>query len=265
MLLGLYLKDPSAQFILIDLKGGLEASLFEELQRVIIAHELPPSVLELSKLEKIIRQRMAHYKSEHCKDIGEFRKKVLCDDLVQKDFDRKLMLSRYYIVIDEAAEMFLAGQGRNSESVEIARKVVSLIARQGRSVGVHLVIATQRPDSKALDPQVKANLTGVLCFPIANDASSITVLGNGRATDLPDIKGRAIWKNGMELVEVQTPYLSPEDFKKLVKDERKYDQPPRPQDPPRSLEVEASSHKGPLDPSWAENNDREPLCETETP
>lgn len=265
LLLRLFLKDKYAEFILIDLKGGLEASLFEELPRIKIAHELPPSVLELAALEKIIKHRMAHYKSEQCKDLDEFRTKYRNKELKNPSFEKKQILSRYYIVIDEAAEMFLVGQGRDSESVEVARKVVSLIARQGRSVGVHLVIATQRPDSKALDPQVKANLTGVLCFPIANDASSITVLGNGRATDLPDIKGRAIWKNGMELVEVQTPYLSPEEFKRLVKDQKTNDQPKRSQDSVRSVELETSLDSRPLDPAWTEKDDEQPLLETQTP
>ena len=98
-----------------------------------------------------------------------------------------------------------------SGDIQIARRVLSQIARQGRSVGVHLVIATQRPDAKSLDPQVKANLTGVVCFQMLNDASSITVLGVGRATELPAIPGRAIWKCGAEMVEVQTPYLETEE------------------------------------------------------
>ena len=55
--------------------------------------------------------------------------------------------------------------------------------------------------------QLKANLSGVLCFPMSNNASSMTVLDSGRATHLPFIPGRAIWKCGSVLVEVQTPFL----------------------------------------------------------
>ena len=117
--------------------------------------------------------------------------------------------------------MFLAGGHAASGDIQTARRVLSQIARQGRSVGVHLIVATQRPDAKSLDPQVKANLTGVLCFQMLNDASSITVLGVGRATELPAIPGRAIWKCGAEMVEVQTPFLGTDEVDQLLESARK--------------------------------------------
>lgn len=49
-----------------------------------------------------------------------------------------------------------------------------------------------------------------------NDASSISVLGNGRASDLPRVPGRAIWKNGMDMLEVQTPFLDAEAAEALL-------------------------------------------------
>ena len=125
-------------------------------------------------------------------------------------------MERVLVVVDEAAEMFLVGNHASANEIQKARRVLSQIARQGRAVGIHLIIATQRPDTRALDSQIKANLTGVPCFPMANDASSLTVLGNGRATDLPSIAGRAIWKSGVEMTEVQTPFLSTEETEVLL-------------------------------------------------
>jgi S-DNA-T family DNA segregation ATPase FtsK/SpoIIIE len=170
-----------------------------------------------------MESRLKLLKKNACKDILDYFKIPKADRL-KLDSDEKNSgedLARHMIVVDEAAEMFLSGEGRSTAEVNSAKAVLSRVARQGRAVGIHLVVATQRPDARALDTQIKANLTGVLCFPMANDASSILVLGNGRATDLPFIPGRALWKQGRELQEVQTPLLSTKEMLSLFGDEKK--------------------------------------------
>ena len=104
----------------------------------------------------------------------------------------------------------------NAQDIAKSRRSASKIAAQGRAVGIHLVIATQRPDRNALDPQTKANLTGKVCFRAANIASSMTILDNKRAFDIPNIKGRAIWQSSNDLEEIQTPFLSEEKAKDLL-------------------------------------------------
>ena len=218
----LYLNNADFEFTLIDLKGGLEFQTFEKLPRVKVIPSVEQAITNLKNLETILAERMALLKVNDCKDIMAYfaipranRKSAHGNTAASEN------LSRHILVVDEAAEMFLAGGHAASGDIQTARRVLSQIARQGRSVGVHLIVATQRPDAKSLDPQVKANLTGVLCFQMLNDASSITVLGVGRATELPAIPGRAIWKCGAEMVEVQTPFLDTDEVDQLLESARK--------------------------------------------
>jgi S-DNA-T family DNA segregation ATPase FtsK/SpoIIIE len=216
LITALYLNDKKSTFTLIDLKGGLEFQTFENLPRITVVPGVSEATFELKGISATIEARMKLLRANKCKDVVEYAK-LPPDE--RKDADgvpKDTALNRHLIVVDEAAEMFLAGHHASTSDVTAARRILSQVARQGRSIGVHLVIATQRPDSRALDPQVKANLTGVLCFQMVNDISSITVLGTGRATDLPPIPGRAIWKSGMDTVEVQTPFLSTTEAEKLL-------------------------------------------------
>lgn len=212
----LYLNNPYYQFSLIDLKGGLEFQLFENLPRIEVIGDVAGSVYLLQKTAQEVASRMELLKENKCKDISGY----MALPPEKRKTAPSSKLSRHVIVVDEAAELFMAGSHSTAADVQSARRILSQIARQGRSLGIHLVIATQRPDSRALDPQIKANLPGVLCFQMVNDVSSISVLGTGRATDLPPVPGRGIWKNSLDLVEVQTPFMTLQKADEMLEGKR---------------------------------------------
>ena len=162
-------------------------------------------------LDQLLTERFELLKTNQCKDIEEFQKKPKNQlKLPEGVKTETFKLNRNIIVIDEAAELFLAGGKINVSQVqEMTRKVIRLAA-QGRAVGIHLIVATQKPDSKAISSQIKANLTGIISFPMATLGASFSILGNGRAKELPSIPGRAVWKSGLDQFEVQTAFLSPD-------------------------------------------------------
>lgn len=208
LIVHIHLRQKATKFLLIDLKGGLEFSIFENRKQFRVVPNVIAAIEELKLVNHVLDERMTLLKAHQCKDIDAY--------MAKKDLPGRTSLNRHVVVVDEAAEMFLAGNHANSKEIQAARGILSRVARLGRAVGVHIVVATQRPDTRALDSQVKANLTGVICFQMMNDASSISVLGNGRASDLPRVPGRAIWKNGMDMLEVQTPFLDAEAAEALL-------------------------------------------------
>jgi len=213
----LYLKNRDYRFSLIDMKGGLEFQLFENRERVRVLSNASDAKDTLARLALILEQRFKVLKHCQCKDLEAYselpkEKKKLPADVPEE----VLPLTRHIIVIDEAAELFLAGSKTKSAEVQEMVRHVIRIAAQGRAVGIHLMIATQKPDVNAINGQIKANLTGVLSFPMATLGASMSILGSGRAKELPSIAGRAVWKAGLDTNEVQTPYMSPEEAKTLL-------------------------------------------------
>lgn len=214
----LYLNNKTYKFVLMDLKDGLEFQLFNRLERVSVADKVSTAIHYLTKLERQLKSRMEFLKAVECKDITAFLEKPLeRRKELELQHNKGELFSRTIVVIDEAAALFMAGDKAQAKQVQKAKAHTILLAAQGRAVGIHIIIATQRPEVRAVDGQIKGNLSGAIAFQMPNHASSMTILDNGRAAQLSQIKGRAIWKSGLEMVELQTPYLTVEDASELLK------------------------------------------------
>lgn len=187
----------------LDLKGGMEAQLFEGIKGVRIVSEPKNCQMELENIKELLDERMKLIASSKCKDIADYNKKKLN---INDKLDRKL------IIVDEASELSQKMGDSNAEDLKFINGALSKIARMGRACGIHLVIGTQKPDNRNLDATIKANLPGIVCFYVTNHTQSNVVLGNRRAADLDgSIRGRAIWQWGSSQQEVQTPYLTPQE------------------------------------------------------
>ena len=108
-------------------------------------------------------------------------------------------LQRYIFACDELAEM-LDKTGLTKEQKEIVIKIeglLGMIARQGRAFGIHLILATQRPDSTILNGQIKNNINCRICGRADNILSMIILDKNDAADQIPeDAQGRFLLHDG---------------------------------------------------------------------
>ena len=108
-------------------------------------------------------------------------------------------LQRYIFACDELAEM-LDKTGLTKEQKEIVVKIeskLSIIARQGRAFGIHLILATQRPDSTILNGQIKNNINCRICGRADNVLSMIILDNTDAADQIPeDAQGRFLLHDG---------------------------------------------------------------------
>ncbi|MBO8183441.1 MAG: DNA translocase FtsK [Archaeoglobus sp.] len=117
------------------------------------------------------------------------------------------------LVIDELAEI------RDEQVLYYIDRIVRL----ARAVGISVVAATQRPSTKVINGDLRAMFAARVCYQVADELNSRMVLGENysHAAYLPGIKGRAIYKFGLEIKEVQTMYLPLSKAKKLLKNQPK--------------------------------------------
>ncbi|NJL25225.1 MAG: hypothetical protein HC902_08630 [Calothrix sp. SM1_5_4] len=116
--------------------------------------------------------------------------------------------------MDEASVLFTVGKSSKETKVmaEGARELTDKIAKLGRAAGIHLILATQKVVKETIDTRVQTNINAKMCFRVNTIASSMTVLNNKKAAELPDIKGRGIWSVGSNDLVVQVPYLDSEEI-----------------------------------------------------
>jgi S-DNA-T family DNA segregation ATPase FtsK/SpoIIIE len=179
LIAGLAMQHPPdrCSFLLVDYKGGAafaEAAtlphtvgLVTDLDGQTTARALRSLGAELTRREQILAAHDAV-------DIA-----ALPEDVP---------LARLVIVVDEFATLA-------EELPSFVPGLVS-IAQRGRSLGVHLVLATQRP-SGVVSPEIRANCTLRICLRTTDEADSRDVLGTTEAASLPvDLPGRAFLRSG---------------------------------------------------------------------
>ena len=245
-LMGIAESSKHIQFYLIDLKRGVEVKLFERLENVRIAKESHEAIAILNAVVAEMDRRFKYLEDKSLTEISPERDKM----------------DRIVVAIDEASVLFTIEKSSRSSkaAAESARDLTDRIAKLGRAAGIHLILATQKVVKETIDTRVQTNINARMVFRVNTVASSMTVLGNKLAAELPEIKGRGIWSVGSKDIVLQVPRLSPEEAADRVDDLlEKFNGPNKCQFGPMLIElVESQPKKSIFESSSAERDQNEP-------
>lgn len=252
----LYKKHPSqVKFVLVDPKK-VELTLFNKIERHYLA-KLPDTedaiITDTSKVINTLNSlciemdnRYELLKSAMVRNIKEYNAKFIKRKLNPEEGHR--YLPYIVLVIDEFADLIMTA-GKEVET-PIAR-----LAQLARAIGIHLIIATQRPSVNVITGIIKANFPARIAFRVTSKIDSRTILDAGGADQLIG-KGDMLFSSGNELIRLQCAFLdTPEvdEITEYIGNQQAY---PEAYQLPEYVGEESSSSAGGLD-----DEDRDALFE----
>ena len=203
----LYSKHPSElKFVMVDPKK-VELTLYNRIERHYLA-KLPDSedaiitdvrlvVRTLNSLCIEMDQRYDLLKAAECRNIIEYNEKFKARKLLPTEGHR--FLPYIVLIVDEFADLIMTA-GREVEA-PIAR-----IAQLARAVGIHLIIATQRPSVNIITGSIKANFPARIAFRVISQVDSKTILDQSGANQLIG-RGDMLLSTGNDLVRLQCAFI----------------------------------------------------------
>ena len=197
LLLSLLDHSEHLQMVLVDLKGGVEMKGFSQLPNVKVTKDSGEAVTCLSQVNEELKRRFAYLEKRGFKSIDPERDEM----------------DRIVVAVDEASDLYAKGglSKADKELIEEAQQYTDQIAKKGGAAAIHLIICTQKFVKEVIPTVIADNLTGKMCFRVTSRPASQNVLGTDDAFGLSKVAGRAIWRVGNKLMEVQTPYI-PDDI-----------------------------------------------------
>ncbi|MFT7588698.1 MAG: S-DNA-T family DNA segregation ATPase FtsK/SpoIIIE [Limisphaerales bacterium] len=212
----LYKKHPSElKLILIDPKK-VELSLFQRIERHFLAKLPGEEEAIITDIKKVIHvlnalciemdQRYDLLKSAQTRNIKEYNKKFLSRKLNPENGHK--FLPYIVLVIDEFADLIMTA-GKEVE-MPIAR-----LAQLARAIGIHLVIATQRPSVNIITGLIKANFPARIAFKVTAKVDSRTILDTSGADQLIG-RGDMLLSIGSDIVRLQCPFVDTPEVERVA-------------------------------------------------
>lgn len=212
----LYKKHPSQlKFVLVDPKK-VELTLFNKIERHYLA-KLPDEeeaiitdtqkvVTTLNSLCVEMDQRYELLKTAQCRNLKEYNKKFVSRKLNPENGHR--YLPYIVLVVDEFADLIMTA-GKEVET-PIAR-----LAQLARAIGIHLIIATQRPSVNIITGVIKANFPARIAFRVTSKIDSRTILDAGGADQLIG-RGDMLFSTGSDLTRIQCGFVDTPEVEQIT-------------------------------------------------
>lgn len=212
----LYQKHPAeVKFVLVDPKK-VELTLFNKIERHYLAKM--PDVEEaiitdnskvINTLNSLCIEMDARYdllKDAMVRNIKEYNEKFKARKLNPENGHK--FLPYIVLVVDEFADLIMTA-GKEVET-PIAR-----LAQLARAIGIHLIIATQRPSVNVITGMIKANFPARIAFRVTSKIDSRTILDAGGADQLIG-KGDMLFTQGNELIRLQCAFVDTPEVEKIT-------------------------------------------------
>uniref|UniRef100_UPI004047FC72 DNA translocase FtsK n=1 Tax=Flavobacterium sp. TaxID=239 RepID=UPI004047FC72 len=211
----LYKKHPAeVKFVLVDPKK-VELTLFNKIERHYLA-KLPDGgdaiitdntkvINTLNSLCIEMDNRYSLLKDAMVRNIKEYNEKFRNRKLNPENGHR--FLPDIVLVVDEFADLIMTA-GKEVET-PIAR-----LAQLARAIGIHLIIATQRPSVNVITGMIKANFPARIAFRVTSKIDSRTILDSGGADQLIG-RGDLLYTQGNEIVRVQCAFVDTPEVDKI--------------------------------------------------
>ena len=212
----LYKKHPSQlKFVLVDPKK-VELSIYKTIEKHFLAKLPGEEDAIITDTKKVVHtlnalciemdNRYDLLKEAGCRNIREYNEKFVARKLSPEKGHQ--FLPFIVLVVDEFADLIMTA-GKEVE-MPIAR-----LAQLARAVGVHLIIATQRPSVNIITGTIKANFPARIAFKVSSKIDSRTILDAGGAEQLIGKGDMLISYNG-ELVRLQCAFVDTPEVDKIV-------------------------------------------------
>jgi S-DNA-T family DNA segregation ATPase FtsK/SpoIIIE len=212
----LYKKHPAQiKFVLVDPKK-VELTLFNRIERHFLA-KLPDSAEAIiTDTKKVIHtlnslciemdSRYDLLKDAEVRNIKEYNAKFIQRKLNPNNGHK--YLPYIVLVVDEFADLIMTA-GKEVET-PIAR-----LAQLARAIGIHLIIATQRPSVNIITGTIKANFPSRIAFRVTSKIDSRTILDSGGAEQLIG-KGDMLYSTGNDLIRLQCAFVDTPEVEKIT-------------------------------------------------